>query len=312
MTKNELTAIESKGTNLWVMLRGLDKQDCPVLVFNHGGPGSTLMPFSETFDSELLNKFVVVHWDQRGAGKSFNECSFTKDFSVDQFIQDTKTIMNFVRTKTSGRKIYLVGHSWGSLIGIKFATAFPELIDGYIGVGQIIDDKLGQTSGYCYVKMKAEEASDSEALKALDEIGKSPFSDFDRRMKLSNLVMKFGGVFSQVSMEMLGKAISNSTIYSEVDLENQEVGMKKSIDALGLDVLSFNALKEAKIIDIPIWFIQGRDDQATPGFLVEEFFKKIEAKKGKKFVWMEKCGHFPFWDDPRKFAEILDSELSHQ
>ena len=92
----EPTGIESLekvtlgGVDQWILVRAED-QSKPVLLWLHGGPGSPTMALASQHDMELVKHFVAVHWDQRGAGKSYSPKIPTSTMVVDQFVSD---IMN--------------------------------------------------------------------------------------------------------------------------------------------------------------------------------------------------------------------------
>src|SRR5690606_29290928 len=104
MVSEESFALDVPDTKVWIYAQGLQGRD-RVLIINHGGPGSTLMPFSKGFDGELLKTFSVVHWDQRGAGKSFDKSVFSNGLSISQFVQDTKAVVEWVRKRAPGKKV---------------------------------------------------------------------------------------------------------------------------------------------------------------------------------------------------------------
>ena len=68
-TPNGIASLEKVilgGARQWILIRGEDASN-PVLLFLHGGPGTPIMPVAHHFGHRLEQRFVVVHWDQRGA-----------------------------------------------------------------------------------------------------------------------------------------------------------------------------------------------------------------------------------------------------
>ena len=121
-----LEAIELGKVEQWILIRGEDRTR-PVLLWLHGGPGQPLMPTAHHYDAELIKHFVVVHWDQRGAGKSYDPALSPEQLSVDQFIADTYDLVQYLRQRFNVPKIYLIGHSWGSELGALTVARYPEL-----------------------------------------------------------------------------------------------------------------------------------------------------------------------------------------
>jgi len=72
----ELQKINLGDLDQWISIRGRDRAN-PVLLWLHGGPGSAQMPLAHKYDERIEEEFVVVHWDQRGAGKS-NHSGFSR------------------------------------------------------------------------------------------------------------------------------------------------------------------------------------------------------------------------------------------
>lgn len=78
----------------WLLIRGQDRTR-PVLLVLHGGPGTPLTPWVDMFQpAELEENFVVVHWDQRGAGKSYDPDLPASALTIDNYVSDTLELSN--------------------------------------------------------------------------------------------------------------------------------------------------------------------------------------------------------------------------
>ncbi len=133
---SEMSFVEINGVELWVTIRGTDKKN-PVLLVVHGGPGKPQTPFQRRYDARLIEQFTVVHFDQRGSGKSFDAITDSSQWSISQFKRDTIAVIEYALTRLDKKKLSLVGHSWGSVLGIEVAYERPDLLHAYIGVTQL-------------------------------------------------------------------------------------------------------------------------------------------------------------------------------
>jgi pimeloyl-ACP methyl ester carboxylesterase len=129
------------GVDQWLLIRG-KSIDNPILLFLHGGPGSAEWPLVRRYNSDLENHFIIAYWEQRGAGKSFRKG--IPGLNVAQFISDTREIIEYLKMKFAKNKVFMIGHSWGSLIGILTAQKLPELFSAYIGIGQFVNEKANE------------------------------------------------------------------------------------------------------------------------------------------------------------------------
>lgn len=100
----------------------------PILLFLHGGPGTAQIAFSRKSQKKLEEFFIVVNWDQRGAGGSFSTSLKMEDLNIERFVLDTEELTTYLLDRFNQKKIFLVGHSWGSIIGLKFSSRRPDLI----------------------------------------------------------------------------------------------------------------------------------------------------------------------------------------
>ena len=126
---NSLDRVRIGGIDQWIEVRGQNVNN-PILLIIHGGPGVAFIPLAASFQGPWENYFTVVEWDQRGAGKTY--ASNDKDLqrrtmTVSQMEQDTLEVANYLRNRFQRRKIFVMGHSWGSLLGLWLAHEHPDL-----------------------------------------------------------------------------------------------------------------------------------------------------------------------------------------
>src|SRR5215472_13594064 len=130
-----LERIRIGGVDQYILLRGNDTS-LPVLLFLHGGPGMPAMYLAHAFQHELEKDFIVVHWDRRAAGKSYRE-DISGTLNTGQLVADTLELTNALRARFHQDKIYLLGHSWGTYLGMLVIAGHPELYRAYVGIGQL-------------------------------------------------------------------------------------------------------------------------------------------------------------------------------
>ena len=108
-----------------VLIRGLDTTN-PVLLMLHGGPGFTEMALFATYNQDLEKDFIVVNWDQRGAGLSYDPSIPDSTMNIQQFVNDAHELVSWLKKRYNREKIYLLGHSWGSILGIHLTQQYPQ------------------------------------------------------------------------------------------------------------------------------------------------------------------------------------------
>jgi len=165
-----LEMVRLGGIEQCISIRGWDK-DNPVLLHLHGGPGTAEILFARYLDSELEKHVVVVRWDQRGAGKSYNPDIPPETMNTDQFISDTCELAEMLRKRFDEEKVYLVGHSWGSALGALTAARYPEFFHAFVGVAQFVDATENEEMTYQFTLDRAEESGNRQALSEIKEIG---------------------------------------------------------------------------------------------------------------------------------------------
>ncbi|MEO6690607.1 MAG: alpha/beta fold hydrolase, partial [Dokdonella sp.] len=169
-------AIPVNGTRQWISVRGNDTRN-PVLLFLHGGPASPDMPLAWTFQTPWEDYFTVVQWDQRGAGKTHaaNDADKVADgMTMEGMTADAEEVVSYLRRTYHKKKIFLLGHSWGSVLGVRLAQAHPEWFHAYVGVGQVVNFRQSEADGYRYALDQARAHGNQEAVRDLAALAPYP------------------------------------------------------------------------------------------------------------------------------------------
>lgn len=140
MAKTYLKKWSIGGIDQWISMKEDQTSETkPVLLFLHGGPGSAQISYIDSFLEELDQDFTVVHWDQRGAGLSYQENLPDASMTIQQFIEDTIELTEKILSYLGHSKLYIAGYSWGSLIAIQAVHKRPDLYHAYYGISQVVD-----------------------------------------------------------------------------------------------------------------------------------------------------------------------------
>lgn len=293
-----LERIRIGGVDQYVLIRGNDSS-LPVLLFLHGGPGMPAMYLAHSFQPELEKDFVVVQWDRRGAGKSYRE-DISSTLTTEQLVADTVELTNVLRARFHQDKIYLVGHSWGTYLGMLVIARHPELYRAYVGIGQLARNAPINGIQDEYIRQSARRIGDQDAIEELDEKGASV---------RETLLFKFGGELhhakSFAPLLLTGLAAPE---YSLRDARNVPKGVSLYSKHLVYNSIPGELMGAVTHVNIPVYFFTGRYDYCDPFSLTEQYFSKIDAPE-KHIVWFEESAHFPFYEEPEAFARQMRSVL---
>src|SRR5579872_5186119 len=189
----EIAFLRLGGVDQWVLIRGENAGNPPMILL-HGGPGMSETAFFRAYLAPLERCFTLVYWDQRGAGKSFDPGLSTGTLTVERFIADLDDLVEAVRKGLGKSKVTLFGHSWGSALGVLYASRFPEKVAAYVGCGQLGDWAAGESMSYAFALAEAERRGDRRTLEKLRHIGPPPHTPdrlWTQRMCLSRLEGRF-------------------------------------------------------------------------------------------------------------------------
>jgi len=293
----------------WILIRGRDQSN-PILLWLHGGPGAAQMPLAHKFDGALEEEFVVVHWDQRGAGKSNHRGFGEETMTFDQFIKDGYELIQYLLNRFGREKIFLLGHSWGSQLGIELVHRYPELFHAYIGVSQLVDSREGVEIAYEWLMNKIEEHNDQASLEKLNKLGTPPYSHRKYR-EFAGLVDAYGGNFDMSMSELVRIAI-RAPEYNFIDYFRWIGGANRGGGPMHGDgeMTAVNFRESIQSLDVPVYFFTGKNDYNTPLQLVEEYNEILQVTY-KEVVVFEHSAHTPFLSEPEKFSREVVRVKEH-
>lgn len=284
------------------------QKEKPILLFLHGGPGSAESIFAHLMQENWEKEYTVVHWDQRGAGKTLTK-NPSKDVlpSVEILLDDLFELVKYLKNKYNKEKIALLGHSWGSILGTMFIKKYPKEISHYIGVGQVINMMENEKFGYAKVKEEIIKANNSSDLKKLEAIGEFPTYPFNKEMlnqikKLRSLQAKYKLAANPNFSLMLGAF--KSPVFKFSDLNALIKGLTVNIGILAYLFNNYDLNKESYKYEIPVYYILGDRDWQTPYPLAQEYFKNIDAPKKELFM-IKDAGHITMLDNQKDFYMAL-------
>lgn len=298
--------IELGGINQFIMLRGKNINN-PILLFLHGGPGYSQISFARRYQRELEESFIVVNWDQRGSGMSYSHDIPKESMNRDQFIEDTHELIEYLCKKYNKEKVYLVGHSWGSELGMYVIDRYPDKIAAFIGVGQLVHGAMNESLSYDYVLDKAQKENNKRAIADLQRIGKPPYKNIVSDMIVQRKwLKKYGGAEKKINtLKDIVVASFFSPEYRGIDGIKLALGSKFSADTMFSSTLEkVDIISDIPIVKVPVYFCVGKYDHNTPSELTKKYYEQLVAPE-KELIWFEESAHFPHFEEPKKFSEIM-------
>ena len=307
---SEKVFIEINGIKQGMFIQG-ESLDYPVLLFLHGGPGSPEFLINQIAKEKigLEKEFIVCYWEQRGAGMSFSSKINVKEMNVQQMIEDTKKVTDYLKERFNQDKIFILGHSWGTYLGIKTIEQFPNDYYAYIGMGQISNQKQSEKLAYEYMLEYAEKTNDKKAIKSLSKFNKED-KDFPTNRYVmgirSSLMNQYGiGIMhNDFSIAKLAKMVIFFKGYTFKEKINYLRGSAFSIKYLFQSVTFDDLNDSSNQFEIPIYVLHGVYDYQVSHDLAKEYSKSMKAPK-KVFYSFNESAHSPLWEEPLKFMEII-------
>jgi len=305
---DQTTFVPIGGIEQWISIRGDDRAN-PVLLVVHGGPGEAQWPQAEIY-KRWEKAFTIVQWDQRGAGHTFGRFGTkTPDVTLDRISKDGVELAEYLCRILGKKKIIVLGHSWGSIVGTRMVQMRPNLFAAYVGTGQVTSWAAMVNTQYDLVLAKARRTGDPTTIKQIEADRPDPanakqYFNFSRKYQVRSLWPEP----DQAWLRHLRSQLPELQARDPEQFKYLEEGSVFQGEQVLPDQLATNLPKTACDINIAYFVIQGRDDVVTPTQAAVEYFKCVRAPK-KELILIANAGHFAFMTASEKFLRALTSTV---
>jgi pimeloyl-ACP methyl ester carboxylesterase len=306
-----LEKVELGGVEQWLIVRG-QSIDKPVLLFLSGGPGGSEAGRVLRFNQELEQHFVVVIWEQRGCGKSFPALNPKPALTVEQYAADIVELADMLRARFDEDRIYLMGHSWGTIIGVRAVQARPDLFHAYIGTAQMVNLRETDQTIYRMVLEDAQEKGDSKFVAQLEAQGPPPYFGKNPVGRYAKVFTREYQVFEMASIQseefrregdLLLLALRQPE-YGWLDRVNFMRGLMDTFNVVYPQLQELDLRQDALTFDVPVYLILGRHDVNGTYWLAEDYFDRLEAPLKRLYIF-EDSGHGMIWQETDRFHDLM-------
>ncbi len=307
--------VNLQGQEQYLLIKGKDVKN-PVIVYLHGGPAGPDSVVTYEWTPYLMDEYTVVVWDQRGCGNTYyrnkGKDPNNQTATFPQALEDLDALVDYVCQRFEQEKVIIMGHSYGTLLGSRYAQIHPEKVCHYVGISQVISIKLGEKAGYedAY-RIAVEQGKNTAKLTAAYEKAmKEP--NFDNLGKLRMKTMPLHMPPKAKNQIILGLK-SPYLKWNNVKWQLMCMTNMKKLLRLSKDLVDYtfgvNLLEEAKDYQVPVTFIHGDCDWVTPTVCTKQYMEQIKAPH-KELVLMKECSHSPHYDEPEEFGKVLKKAIN--
>ena len=305
--------VELNGQQQFIRVRG-ENVNNPVIIWLHGGPASPDGFVDYVWEKDLVDQYTIITWDQRGCGRTYfrNQANDpdNETATFEQAVQDVDALVDYVERRFAPKDIVIVGHSYGTMVGSKYALEHPDRIRAYIGVGQVVTME-SELYSYEDALQKAKAQGDDTA--AMEEA----FRNYAEDTNLINMqtARQLAAPYHKAEREKntIWQGVKSSFMGID-DLrwflkQMGDIGTYFALNGQLFDyILTADVREYGMTYELPVGFITGESDWTTPAAYSEDYCEQITAPD-KRYELISGCGHSPQFDAPEEFAETLGEML---
>ncbi|MBU2661654.1 alpha/beta fold hydrolase [Bacillus cabrialesii] len=296
-----------ENTKQMLMINGANTKN-PLLLFLHGGPGTPQIGYVRHYQKELEEHFTVVHWDQRGSGLSYSKRISHHSMTISHFVNDAIQVTQWLLDHFSKTKLYLAGHSWGSLLALHVLRQRPGLFYAYYGISQVVNPHLEESAAYQYIREISDRKRASIRSSLIRFIGAPPW-----KKGIQHFIYRFcvemgrGGLthHHHQSLAVLFRMLTGHE-YGIRNMHKFLNGLRFSKKHLTKELYQFNAFASVPSIKVPCFFISGKHDLIVPSEISKQYYQALEAPE-KLWFQFENSAHNPHIEEPSLFASTLSN-----
>ena len=282
-----------------------------------------MIGFMDAIQRPWEDYFTVVQWDQRQTGKSYYPADDeNQPLTVNQFIDDTEEVIQYLRDYLNKDKLFVLGHSWGTVLGMHMVKRHPDWLHAYIGVGHVVGGLANERAMWARLMMHAKNNNEHEIISRLEEV--IPLLDADSPEREKHFLKSAAFVRRELS-RLAGEALMHHSVYDDIasmdalersisphltltDLSHSIIGDEPALErdlTFTKQVLDNDLPNDlGNSFEVPIFFFSGAHDWHTPISLSDKWFGHIKAPY-KELIHFEESSHFVVNEEPGKFLIAL-------
>ncbi len=308
----ELTRVKIGGHDLSMMIRGQSTAN-PVLLFLAGGPGGSELGAMRNHGRALEKDFVVVTWDQRGTGKSYPQLDPASTLTLENAVHDAVEVTNYLRNRFHQDKIYLLGQSWGTVLGVLAVQRQPDLYRAYIGTGQMVSPRATDLVFYRDTLAWAKRTGNSGLVKTLTENGPPPYRqaiNYEAAVSHETEVYPYDHSGNAEGVGQMSEGIF-AREYALIDQVHALAGVMDTFALLYPQIQHIDFRTQASRLDVPVYLFQGRHEAPGRAQFANQWFQMLDAPR-KAMAVAETSGHRPLFEQPAAFHRFMTDTVLRQ
>ena len=300
-----LEEVELNGSTQWITIRGHDT-DNPLLLFLAGGPGGSELASTRLHLGELEQIYTVVNWEQPGAAKSFHAVP-PEELTPERYVADGLALIELLLERFDQEKVYILGESWGTVLGVWLAQAAPQWVAAYVGSGQMVNFTENDVMGYEFAISYLEAQGNEKRANELREQGPPPYTT-------GNVALAYMRYLDVLNVYTQGRQTGNGRDVLRDALRSPEYTLRDRVNWIRGLVRTFNRVYpqlqgvdlrlSAPKLDVPVYMILGRHDVNAMTSLATDYYEILEAPR-KELIWFERSGHPPLYTEPERIIEVM-------
>lgn len=288
----------------------------------HGGPGNPMSYLTYHYQSRLESDYTLVHWDQRGSGRTYYENK--KHFDIPTFetlLLDMDELVDYLLKRFQKEKVIILAHSWGTVLSREYVNLRNNKVESYVSVSQVVNVIEGTKIMAKLALDKARSVNKKDAIKIsrlidiVCNIDNFDIRLMDEYVKLRMLIVKYLNYEKQRSFLTNIWCGITSPEFSYRDFKWYVMSIlnigkfAKVQESLIEYCFNFDIFKHSAEYNVPVSFLASVNDCVTPAVLIKEYFKSIKAPD-KKIIVFNDTGHSPHLETPDKFCLAIKELLS--
>ncbi len=288
--------------------------DNPVILYLHGG-----MPvyfLTEKYPTHLEDNFTMVWWEQRNCGISYSSGSSQNRANIDQLVDDTIELTKYLLERFNKKKIYLMGHSGGTFLGVNVIDKAPELYEAYIGIAQMSDQLSSERIAYNYILNQYKKMNNQKMVEYFQSISLNDNNEIpETYLKKRDAAMHELGIGTMRNMKNIVTDLFLPSIYFSEHSLTDKYHLWAGKSRFGISqnwekMINTNLIETKNEFKVPIYFFHGRYDYTCSYELAKKYFDKIKAPI-KGFYTFDQSAHSPLFEEPEKMNRILINDVKN-